>query len=387
MNIDVVGRLRAADRGEPPANLQIDKFNLVKCGRLHLTFAHLHKSEAGVCEIFNKSVEPLLDLCITGFNTCLMVVGESDSGKKELLLGDETVRNGILPILFASLFAKIGDDDTYSSYHSKVGRKLDRVQMQMVEIRGDEIIDLLDTSGRDEPLQLTETAASGVRITNLTKKQIPDVDEGSDALKCACHRSRGLRASAIIVYIHLTLLPHEKSQPNHSCFSVVILPGSENLPMDISNIDIKDVAPPMKFIFQLMQHVHELSVRRTPETIVKRPANADCTLAALLRDELGGNCKTRVFVCLKPHHDPSKIDALFRFITDLSHLELVRSNDYFLKPYCPSDRRRNDDNQLEHDKDVTRLIRGAFTIEQDYDTGIELSVSQPAPPTNQPVQI
>ena len=74
-------------------------------------FAHLHKSEAGVCEIFNKSVEPLLDLCITGFNTCLMVVGESDSGKKELLLGDETVRNGILPILFASLFAKIGDGE------------------------------------------------------------------------------------------------------------------------------------------------------------------------------------------------------------------------------------------------------------------------------------
>ena len=69
----------------------------------------MHKHEAGVCEIFNKSIEPLLDLSITGFNTCLMVAGESDSGLKELLLGEEVVRNGLLPILFATLFGKIGD--------------------------------------------------------------------------------------------------------------------------------------------------------------------------------------------------------------------------------------------------------------------------------------
>jgi len=82
-------------------------------------FSHLHTAEAGVCEIFSKSVEPLLDLCITGFNTSLLVVGESDAGREKLLMGDDNVRNGLLPILFAGLFAKIGDGKQRKAKHQQ----------------------------------------------------------------------------------------------------------------------------------------------------------------------------------------------------------------------------------------------------------------------------
>ncbi|KAK2194145.1 hypothetical protein NP493_2g13202 [Ridgeia piscesae] len=165
MNIDIVSRVRAAESGDLPANLLIDKFNTVKCGRLPFTFSHLHTAEAGVCEIFSKSVEPLLDLCITGFNTSLLVVGESDAGREKLLMGDDNVRNGLLPILFAGLFAKIGDDDTYGSGRRPGdGTLLNRVQMQMVEIRGEDIIDLFRSPENTQPLHITETADSGVKI-------------------------------------------------------------------------------------------------------------------------------------------------------------------------------------------------------------------------------
>jgi len=40
MNIDIVSRVRAAESGDLPANLLIDKFNTVKCGRLPFTYVN-----------------------------------------------------------------------------------------------------------------------------------------------------------------------------------------------------------------------------------------------------------------------------------------------------------------------------------------------------------
>jgi len=65
-------------------------------------------------------------------------------------------------------------------------------------------------------------------------------------------------------------VPHEKSQPNHSWFTIVLLPGSETLPMDL-NFNINDIPKPNRFTYRLLQFVHEVSVRRSPDTVIKRP--------------------------------------------------------------------------------------------------------------------
>ena len=37
-------------------------------------------------------------------------------------------------------------------------------------------------------------------------KHISDVEDGSKTLKAACHKSAGLQSSAIVMFIHLTLV-------------------------------------------------------------------------------------------------------------------------------------------------------------------------------------
>ena len=92
---------------------------------IHHRFTDLHKQDASNYDIFKKSVEPLVDLCIAGFNTCLVITGESGSGKAYAAAGESSSKSGIVPIIIEHLFAKIGDgkhlyinepDDDYNLY-------------------------------------------------------------------------------------------------------------------------------------------------------------------------------------------------------------------------------------------------------------------------------
>ena len=44
-------------------------------------------------------------------------------------------------------------------------------------------------------------------------------------------------------------------------------------------------------------------------------------LTQYLRDEIGGNFKTRVFVCLKPHCEVERLEAVLQFATKFSQVK------------------------------------------------------------------
>lgn len=75
------------------------------------SFQHLHSQNDTNQEIFKKSVEPLIDFCLAGYNTCFIVSGESGSGKTFTVAGDtaNSASAGILPLLLHQLFNKIGN--------------------------------------------------------------------------------------------------------------------------------------------------------------------------------------------------------------------------------------------------------------------------------------
>ena len=60
-------------------------------------------------DVFHQSVEPLVDLFVAGFNTCLLVTGESGAGKSFSVTGESLSKSGIVQILIENLFTKIGD--------------------------------------------------------------------------------------------------------------------------------------------------------------------------------------------------------------------------------------------------------------------------------------
>ena len=48
---------------------------------------------------------------------------------------------------------------------------------------------------------------------------------------------------------------------------------------------------------------------------------SDSKLTLLLKNELGGNCKTRAILCLKPVFDQDVLSAILNFSTRLSHVK------------------------------------------------------------------
>ena len=44
-------------------------------------------------------------------------------------------------------------------------------------------------------------------------------------------------------------------------------------------------------------------------------------LTWLMRDALGGNCKTRAIFCFKPSSDPTTLSAILHFSGQLSHVQ------------------------------------------------------------------
>ena len=48
---------------------------------------------------------------------------------------------------------------------------------------------------------------------------------------------------------------------------------------------------------------------------------SDAKLTSLLRDELGGNCKTQALVCMKPQSDSNTLAATLRLASQLSQIK------------------------------------------------------------------
>ena len=78
------------------------------------SFKTLHRQDATNQDIFQSSVDDLVDFYLAGFNVCLFVMGESESGKTYTLAGEGTSKGGIVPMVFDALFGRLqgGNKDT-----------------------------------------------------------------------------------------------------------------------------------------------------------------------------------------------------------------------------------------------------------------------------------
>lgn len=52
-------------------------------------------------------MDDLLDLHMAGFNVCLLVLGESESGKTYTVQGESTHNAGLVPLILDYLFSKL----------------------------------------------------------------------------------------------------------------------------------------------------------------------------------------------------------------------------------------------------------------------------------------
>ncbi|XP_033737575.1 coiled-coil domain-containing protein 78-like isoform X1 [Pecten maximus] len=330
MNIDVVGRIRPSIRAEGSGNLIIDGQRIAAQSKgPFLNFSYLHHKDAGNYDVFKHSVENLLDLYLAGFNVCLLVMGESESGKSFTVAGETANKAGIAPMVFDYLFSRLAEEKFMAD--TKVRRHSPTVTLQMYEVYNELIKDLLQVPGVTGGAykDLTESADKGVHVKDGTSVTLKDASDANSQFRAGMGRRTETTTdygpasnnASTIINFDLVMAPRksltvgDNPQPNKSRFTIVELPGLEKLTDDPTDLRQREGASLSKALIALNGTFTSLAHNPFPDRVINY---SDSKLTQLLREELGGNFKTRAILCLKPHTDQRNLSSILTFCTRVS---------------------------------------------------------------------
>jgi len=321
MNLDIVGRIRPTIAGELVGSFIIDgnRVQSSKGGASH-NFNILFQQDSSTTEIFTKTVQPLLDLFIAGFNTCVILYGESGSGKSFTMTGEQTGNSepGIVPQSIGYVTNNIqkqnenNSSQRSNSFPHVSARPFEeraRLLLYHYEIYNENIKDLLanrgsiTTRGYNGPLELKSSAEKGTFVKNLQYVLCRDTTEAVTAYwqgwssrnNSTTELGSAKNFSTYIMQLELYMMTDENPLPNRSVFSVIRLPGAEKLGEDLTRARLREGSNLTRSIISFNKLTADLARQPQPNRVINY---SDSKLTSILEDILGGNCKTRIICCL-----------------------------------------------------------------------------------------
>ncbi|XP_023641179.1 kinesin-like protein KIN-12D isoform X2 [Capsella rubella] len=260
--------------------------------------------------LFRVAGLPMVENCLSGYNSCIFAYGQTGSGKTYTMLGEvgdlevkPSPNRGMMPRIFEFLFARIqAEEESRRDERLKYNCKC-----SFLEIYNEQITDLLEPSSTN--LQLREDIKSGVYVENLTECEVQSVQ---DILGLITQGSLNRKVGA-------TNMNRESSR-SHSVFTCVIesrwekdstanmrfarlnlvdLAGSERQKTSGAEGERLKEAASINKSLSTLGHVIMVLVdvaNGKPRHIPYR----DSRLTFLLQDSLGGNSKTMIIANASP---------------------------------------------------------------------------------------
>ncbi|KAL5984869.1 Kinesin-like protein KIN-12D [Asimina triloba] len=179
---------------------------------MRFTFDHVACETINQEMLFRVAGLPMVENCLSGYNSCVFAYGQTGSGKTYTMLGEideldvrPSPDRGMTPRIFEFLFARIRAEE-----ESRRDEKLKyNCKCSFLEIYNEQITDLLDPSSSN--LLLREDIKKGVYVENLTEFEVETVN---DILKLLIQGAANRKVAA-------TNMNRESSR-SHSVFTCVI---------------------------------------------------------------------------------------------------------------------------------------------------------------------
>ncbi|CAN6449393.1 unnamed protein product [Victoria cruziana] len=274
------------------------------------TFDHVACETTTQEMLFRVAGLPMVENCMSGYNSCIFAYGQTGSGKTYTMLGQindvdmkPSPDQGMMPRIFEFLFARIRAEE-----ESRMDEKISfSCKCSFLEIYNEQITDLLDPSSTN--LMLREDIKKGVYVENLTEYEVNSV---SDVLKLLFQGSSNRKVAA-------TNMNRESSR-SHSVFTCVIescweknsttnfrygrlnlvdLAGSERQKSSGAEGDRLKEAANINKSLSTLGHVIMVLVD-VAHGKQKHIPYRDSRLTFLLQDSLGGNSKTMIIANVSP---------------------------------------------------------------------------------------
>lgn len=309
---------------EPPQWTSLDP------DRYTFTFDAAYGNRSTQNDLYMKSVTPLVESCIEGYNATILAYGQTGSGKTHTVLGqteqvDMTVHPekdmseaGIIPRALRALFLKLQE------IKKSVGKGCTyeySVQVQFLELYGDDIRDLLQSNPESAPKLSIRDGKKGdePEVINLKSVSVMNAEEALLLLtrgmlrrvtRATAMNNESSRSHAIMTVLIQQKMNSVISAPGgdkidetvskHSKFHFVDLAGSERMKRTgTSGQGLKEGININRGLLILGNVISALASQAEgrPDTFVPY---RDSKLTRILRGSLGGNHKTLMVACVSP---------------------------------------------------------------------------------------
>ncbi|KAL9674626.1 hypothetical protein QQ045_030898 [Rhodiola kirilowii] len=312
IRIRPISQLESVSQGHGRCLKQESAQSLVWLGHpeTRFTFDHVACETISQEKLFKVAGLPMVENCMSGYNSCMFAYGQTGSGKTYTMMGDIQEMDGklnedcgITPRIFEYLFSKITMEET-----KRKDEKLKYCcKCSFLEIYNEQITDLLEPSSIN--LQIREDLKKGVYVENLKEHTVTTVADvikllvqGATNRKVASTHMNSESSRSHSVFT-CTIESHwEKNSMTHMRFgrlNLVDLAGSERQKTSGTEGDrLKEAANINKSLSTLGLVI--MSVVDMAQGKQRHVPYRDSRLTFLLQDSLGGNSKTMIIANVSP---------------------------------------------------------------------------------------
>uniref|UniRef100_A0A2N9EIC7 Kinesin motor domain-containing protein n=1 Tax=Fagus sylvatica TaxID=28930 RepID=A0A2N9EIC7_FAGSY len=274
------------------------------------TFDHIACETISQENLFRVAGLPMVENCMSGYNSCMFAYGQTGSGKTYTMMGEIYEMEGMLsedcgitPRIFEYLFSRIRAEE-----ESRRDEKLKySCKCSFLEIYNEQITDLLEPSSTN--LQLREDLKKGVYVENLTEHNVRTVNDvvklllqGAANRKMAATHMNSESSRSHSVFTCIIESCWEKDSMTHFRFArlnLVDLAGSERQKSSGAEGDrLKEAANINKSLSTLGLVI--MSLVDLAHGKHRHVPYRDSRLTFLLQDSLGGNSKTTIIANVSP---------------------------------------------------------------------------------------
>ncbi|XP_014508802.1 kinesin-like protein KIN-12D [Vigna radiata var. radiata] len=274
------------------------------------TFDHVACETIDQETIFRLAGLPMVENCLSGYNSCMFAYGQTGSGKTYTMLGETedldvkpSPHRGMTPRIFEFLFARIqAEEESRRDENLKYNCKC-----SFLEIYNEQITDLLDPSSTN--LLLREDVKKGVYVENLSEFEVQSVSDiirlliqGSANRKVAAtnmNRESSRSHSVFTCVIESTWEKDSTTNYRFARLNLVDLAGSERQKTSGAEGERLKEAANINKSLSTLGHVIMILVDVANGKQRHIPYR-DSRLTFLLQDSLGGNSKTMIIANVSP---------------------------------------------------------------------------------------
>ncbi|NWY06533.1 KI18B protein, partial [Nothoprocta ornata] len=312
--VAVVVRVRPPGAGERPALHVLDQHVLVveaeaaagappparaprqRARDLTFAFDRVFGEAATQEEVFQHTTRDLLDGVLSGYNCSVFAYGATGAGKTYTMLGSEK-SPGIMYLTMAELYRRI---------EARKDEKSCEVLVSYQEVYNEQIHDLLEPKG---PLAIREDPEKGVVVQGLSFHQPKSAEQLLEMLANG-NRNRTQHptdANATSSRSHAIFQIYVKQQDRVvgltqdlqvAKMSLIDLAGSERASVTKARGErLREGANINRSLLALINVINALADAKSKKTHVPY---RDSKLTRLLKDSIGGNCRTVMIAAVSP---------------------------------------------------------------------------------------